>query len=88
MSLRGTGGLFNIVAKEIRKKHLEEDIKYAENRGKSRSCKLKDHYQIPLSNNHTIYLYSNVHGNQFILKEHAFDNLDIHSKPDAVEAIR
>ena len=73
MSLRGTGRLFSIVGKEIRKKHMKEGIRHAEKRRKSRTMKLKEHYQIPQSNNHTIYLYSNIQGNQLILREKAFE---------------
>jgi hypothetical protein len=79
MSVEQSSRLVEFVAKELRKKHLNEDIRYTQIRNKNRKNKLTETYSIPEYNTDAIYLYSNYHGNQFILKD-TFDDLQIDHK--------
>jgi hypothetical protein len=75
--------LSSIIAKEIRMKHLNEGIMHTQTRNKYRNYKLKEHYQTPKPSHNRLYLYSNLHGNQFIFKQEHFHAANF---PDPAEA--
>lgn len=79
--------LSNIIAKEIRIKHLKEGIKHAQTRSKYRSFKLKENYAKPQSVKNKFYLYSNIFGTEFIFKKEGFDACEFSNPSTAFNLI-